>query len=133
MIIMKKTAKIGKYEMLEYMMLQAYQNSEWVKGKQLSVLIALMKLADDENVPTVYWDYPNSHGMNRGIVCCEIPSLALGTDFGANEVGGILYGIQFTYDTTHDNISLATTHDLNSATIRDVYYLLSEVEIGSIQ
>lgn len=128
----EKTVKVGKYEMLEAIKCQAYQEMDLGKARQLSILIELMKLADNEEVPTVYWEFPNSHNMNRGLVMCEIPSLVfqLGWDFDSDKVASILRGIQINFDEDETNINVQTTYDLNSATIED---LLGEVELGPIQ
>ena len=83
--------------------------------------------ADDTNNETIYYD--NCDGK-RQIIICDIPSLMKhGTDFDREGMRGKLMGLaaRYTDDDGMYIVSVLTTHDLNSATIKDVSELLYQM------
>lgn len=83
--------------------------------------------ADDLENKAIYYDNYNS---KRAIVICEIPSLVKhGTDFDIHGMQCKLRGLAERYkdDDGQYIVSVLTTHDLNSATIKDVSELLYQM------
>jgi hypothetical protein len=94
----------------------------------LHTLHIIVNEADDPNVPTIYYD---NHNGRRSIVICEIPSLVLkhGSDFDRYGMQNSLRGLAERYKDDDGNyiVSVLTTHDLNSAIIKDVSELLFQM------
>jgi hypothetical protein len=91
----------------------------------LQTLHAVVNEADDSNNDAIYYDNYNG---KRSIVIREIPSLAmkLGSDFNTNGMQCKLRGLAERYKDDEGNsfVNVLTTHDLNSATIKDISELL---------
>jgi hypothetical protein len=91
----------------------------------LSTLHAIVNEADDPENHSIYYD--NCEGK-RQIIICDIPSLAAkhGSDFGREGMRSKLLGLQarYTDDEGQYLVSVLVTHDLNSATIKDISELL---------
>jgi len=91
----------------------------------LHTLHIIVNEADDPNNHNIY--YYNYNG-NRSIVISEIPSLVLkhGTNFDVYGMQCSLRGLAERYKDDDGNyiVSVLTTHDLNSATIKDIAELL---------
>jgi len=94
----------------------------------LHTLHVIVNEADDPENP---WIYYTSYNGNRSIVICEIPSLITkhGTDFDTNGMQCKLRGLaeRYTDDDGQYLVSVLTTHDLNSATIKDVSELMFQI------
>lgn len=99
-----------------------YPSSRWFCLHTLHIIV---NEADDPNNHKIYYDDYNG---KRSIVICEIPSLALkhGLDFDVNGMQCKLRGLAERYkdDDGMYIISVLTTNDLNSATIKDISELL---------
>jgi len=90
----------------------------------LHILKIIVNEADDSNNQTIYYD--NYNGI-RSIIICEIPSLMKhGTNFDVYGMQCHLRGLAERYKDDDGNyiVSVSTTHDLNSATIKDISELL---------
>ena len=101
----------------------------WVSGRWscLRTLHIIVNEADDQDNESIYYD--NYNGV-RSITICEIPSLMKhGTDFDTEGMQGKLRGLAENYK--DDNgmyiVSVLTTNDLNSATVRDVSELIYQM------
>lgn len=83
--------------------------------------------ADDPNNQNIYYD---NYNEKRAIIIREIPSLMKhGTDFDAYGMQCRLRGLAERYkdDDGQYLVSVLTTHDLNSATVKDVSELVYQV------
>jgi len=90
----------------------------------LHTLYIIVKEADDKENDKIY--YSNNDGK-LSIIICEIPSLMKhGYDFDREGMQCKLRGIAARYTDDEGNylVSVLTTNDLNSATIKDVSELL---------
>lgn len=93
----------------------------------LNTLHVIVNEADDPDNDNIY--YSNYSGK-REITICEIPSLMkYGTDFDLSGMQAKLRGLaeRYTDDDGMYIVSVLTTHDLNSATIKDVSELLFQL------
>ncbi len=93
----------------------------------LNTFHVIVNEADDPINASIYYDRYNS---TRSIVICKIPSLMKhGADFDADGMQCKLRGLQERYkdDDGQYLVSVLTTHDLNSATIKDVSELLYQM------
>lgn len=93
----------------------------------LHTLHIIINEADDQNNDNIYYDKRNGR---QSIVICEIPSLMkYGTDFDTNGMQCRLRGLaeRYTDDEGQYIVSVATTHDLNSATINDLEELMYQI------
>lgn len=93
----------------------------------LQTLHIIVNEADDTNNDKIY--YSNYNGK-RSIVICEIPSLMkYGTDFDTNGMQCKLRGLAERYkdDDGMYIVSVLTTNDLNSATIKDISELMFQI------
>lgn len=93
----------------------------------LHTLHIIVNEADDENNSNIYYD---TYKGIRSIVICEIPSLTKhGTDFDTYGMQCMLRGLAERYK--DDNgmyiVSVLTTNDLNSATIKDISELMYQL------
>lgn len=95
-----------------------YLSTYW---KCLHTLYVIVKEADNEENDKIYYD-------NGRIIICEIPSLTLkyGTDFDTYGMQCKLRGLaeRYTDDDGQYIVSVSTTNDLNSATIKSISELL---------
>ena len=95
----------------------------------LHTLHMIINETDDEDNQSIYYD--NYNGV-RSITICEIPSLSMkhGTNFDTYGMQCKLRGLAESYkdDDGMYIVSVSTTHDLNSATIKDVSELMSQLE-----
>jgi hypothetical protein len=84
--------------------------------------------ADDQDNHDIYYDTYNG---SRSIVIREIPSLTLkhGTDFDTYGMQCKLLGLaaRYTDDDGQYLVNVLTTHDLNSATIKDISELMFQM------
>lgn len=100
----------------------SYPTSRW---NCLNTLHAIVNEADDKENDKIYYD--NNNGKLT-IIICEIPSLTLkhGSDFDTNGMQCKLRGLAERYKDDDGNyiVSVLTTNDLNSATIKDISELL---------
>jgi hypothetical protein len=90
----------------------------------LHTLYIIVKEADDKENDKIY--YSNNNGK-LSIIICKIPSLMKhGTDFDTIGMQCKLRGLaeRYTDDEGSYIVSVLTTNDLNSATIKDVSELL---------
>ena len=91
----------------------------------LHTLHIIVNEADDHNNQSIYYD---NYSGKRSIVICQIPSLAIkhGTNFDIYGMQCKLRGLAERYKDDDGNyiVSVLTTHDLNSAAIKDVSELL---------
>lgn len=94
----------------------------------LHTLHIIVNEADDQDNHKIYYDNYNGR---RSIIICEIPSLVLkhGTDFDVYGMQCSLRGLAERYkdDDGMYLVSVLTTHDLNSATIKDISELLYQM------
>lgn len=93
----------------------------------LNTFFAIANEADDPNNPNIYYDNYNG---KRQIVIQEIPSLMkYGTDYDRGGMQAKLRGLaeRYTDDDGQYIVSVLTTHDLNSATIKDISELLYQM------
>jgi len=91
----------------------------------LNTLNVMIKEADDSSVHDIYY---NTSQSIVSIIICDIPSLTLkyGTNYDRDGIQSKLRGLaENCKDDNGDYIvSVATTHDLNTAIIKDVNKLL---------
>ncbi len=83
--------------------------------------------ADNQDNTSIYY---NNYNAKRSIVIGEIPSLMkYGTDFDTYGMQCKLRGLaeQYKDDDGQYIVSVLTTHDLNSATIKDISELLFQI------
>jgi hypothetical protein len=102
-------------------------NGATIRWHCLHTLKVIVNEADDPGNPSIYYD--NSDGK-RQIVICDIPSLTKhGTDFDREGMQAKLRGLAERYkdDDGQYLVSVLTTHDLNSATIKDLSELLYQL------
>ena len=93
----------------------------------LHTLRIIVSEADDPENSNIYYDNYNG---KRSIVICDIPSLMKhGTDFDREGMQCTLRGLagRYTDDDGQYIVSVLTTNDLNSATIKDVSELLFQM------
>jgi|GEM_PF-2564528 len=93
----------------------------------LNTLHIIVNEADDQANDTIYYDTYNG---KRSIIICEIPSLMKhGYDFDTNGMQCKLRGLaeSYTDDDGQYIVSVLTTHDLNSATIKDISELMYQL------
>jgi len=93
----------------------------------LHTLHIIVNEADDPDNHSIYY---GSYNGNRSIVICEIPSLMKhGTDFDTYGMQCKLRGLaeRYTDDDRQYIVSVLTTNDLNSATIKDVSELMYQI------
>ena len=94
----------------------------------LHTLHVIVNEADDPNNQNIYYDNYNG---KRSVVICQIPSLTAkhGTDFDVYGMQCRLRGLSERYKDDDGNyiVSVLTTHDLNSATIKDMSELLYHI------
>lgn len=93
----------------------------------LNTLHIIINEADDQDNDNIYYDTYNG---KRSIVVCKIPSLMKhGTDFDHEGMQCKLRGLaeRYTDDDGQYIISVLTTHDLNSATIKDISELMYQI------
>ena len=93
----------------------------------LHTLHIIVNEADDMDNHNIYYDTYNS---KKSITICEIPSLMKhGTDFDTYGMQCKLRGLaeRYTDDDGQYIVSVLTTHDLNSATIKDVSELMYQM------
>lgn len=93
----------------------------------LLTLLYIVREADNAKNDRIY--YTNCDGA-RQIIICDIPSMMqYGTDFDQSGMQAKLRGMaeRYTDDDGSYIVSVLTTHDLNSATIKDVSELLYQM------
>ena len=94
----------------------------------LHTLHIIVNEADDHNNQSIYYD---NYSGKRSIVICQIPSLAIkhGTNFDIYGMQCKLRGLAERYKDDDGNyiVSVLTTHDLNSAAIKDVSELMYQI------
>jgi hypothetical protein len=101
-----------------------------IKWNCLNILHIIVNEADDPENENIY--YANYNGR-REIIICDIPSLMkYGTDFDRSGVQAKLSGLAERYkDDDGDYIvSVLTTHDLNSAVIKDTSELMFQMAMN---
>ena len=104
------------------------KNGASIRWHCLHTLRVIVNEADDVSNDNIYYDNYNG---KKSIVICEIPSFVskYGTDYDVCGMQAKLRGLAERY--TDDNgmyiVSVLTTHDLNSATIKDVPELLFQM------
>jgi hypothetical protein len=94
----------------------------------LHALHIVVNEADDPNNTSIYYD--EYYGGKRSIVICDIPSLTKhGSDFDREGMRCKLSGLAERYkdDDGMYLVSVLTTHDLNSAIIKDISELLYQM------
>jgi hypothetical protein len=94
-----------------------YPSTYW---KCLHTLYIIVKEADDKENEEIYYN-------NGGITICNIPSLMeYGFDYDTEGMQNQLRGLQNRYTDDDGNyiVSVLTTNDLNSATIKSISELL---------
>jgi hypothetical protein len=104
------------------------KNGASTRWHYLNTLHIIVNEADDPNNHTIYYDNYNGR---RSIVICDIPSLVFkhGSDFDVYGMQNSLRGLAERYKDDDGNyiVSVLTTHDLNSAMIKDVSELLFQM------
>jgi hypothetical protein len=93
----------------------------------LHTLKIIVNEADDQNNDNIYY---SDYNGKRSIVICEIPSLMKhGTDYDTNGMQCKLRGLAERYkdDDGQYIVSVLTTNDLNSATIKDISELMYQL------
>ena len=101
-----------------------YATPRWF---MLQTLLVIVNEADNSENENIYYD--NYEGK-RQIIICDIPSLMKhGTDFDRAGMRSKLLGLSERYkdDEGMYLVSMRITHDLNSATIKDVSELLFQM------
>ena len=101
-----------------------YGTSRW---HCLQTFHIIVNEADDPENHNIYYDTYNG---KRSITICDIPSLMKhGTDFDREGMRCKLNGLasRYTDDDGDYIVSVLTTHDLNSATIKDISELLYQM------
>lgn len=96
----------------------------------LQVFHIIVNEADDPDNEKIYY---SNYDNKRQIIICEIPSLTKhGTDFDRNGMQCKLRGLaeRYTVDDGQYLVSVLTTHDLNSATIKDLSELMFQIGTG---
>jgi len=103
------------------------KNGTSSKWSCLQVLHIIVNEADDPNNYNIFYDDYNG---KRSIVICDIPSMIKhGIDFDRNGMQCKLRGLaeRYTDDEGQYIVSVLTTLDLNSATIKDVSELMYQL------
>ena len=103
------------------------QNGVTLRWQCLHVLHIIVNEADNPDYHQIYYD--NQEGK-RGIIICDIPSLTKhGSDFDREGMQCKLRGLAERYkdDDGMYIVSVSTTHDLNSATVKDLSELLYQM------
>jgi hypothetical protein len=93
----------------------------------LHALHIIVNEADDQDNQNIYYD---NHNGKHSIVICEIPSLMKhGTDYDTYGMQCNLRGLAERYkdDDGQYIVSVLTTNDLNSATIKDISELMCQL------
>lgn len=94
----------------------------------LHTLLIIVREADNTNNTNIYYDTYNG---KRGITICNIPSMVAeyGYDFDTEGMQNKLRGLAERYKDDDGNYiaSVLTTHDLNSATIKDLSELMFQM------
>lgn len=93
----------------------------------LHTLHVIINEADNQDNQNIYYDNYNG---KRSIIIREIPSLMKhGTDFDLSGMQAKLRGLaaRYTDDDGQYLVSVLTTHDLNSATIKDISELMFQL------
>jgi hypothetical protein len=115
--------------LVDMMEVESDANGYTSKWSCLQVLKIIVNEADNKDNQTIY--YQNTAGKLE-IVVCDIPSLMQhGWDFDREGMRGKLMGLaeRYTDDDGDYTVSVKTTHDLNSATIR-VSDLMEQIRYG---
>ncbi|WP_373325603.1 hypothetical protein [Sporomusa paucivorans] len=103
------------------------KNGGSIRWNCLHTLYIIVKEADNPENDQIYYDTYNG---KRVITICKIPSLMeYGTDFDREGMRCKLRGLaeRYTDDDGQYIVSVLTTNDLNSATIKDVSELLYQM------
>jgi len=104
------------------------QNQASSRWNCLQTLHIIVNAADDANNESIYYD---NYSGTKSIVICEIPSLIMlhGTDFDTYGMQCKLRGLAERYkdDEGQYIVSVMTTLDLNSATIKDIDELMYQL------
>lgn len=103
------------------------KNGASVRWHCLHTLHIIVNEADDPENSNIYYDDYNG---KRSITICDIPSLMKhGTDFDTYGMQCKLRGLaeRYTDDDGNYIVSVLTTHNLNSATIKDISELLYQM------
>jgi hypothetical protein len=94
----------------------------------LHIFYIIVNEADNTENTNIYYD--NYNGKQQ-IIICEIPSLIskYGTDYDTYGMQNKLRGLaeRYTDDDGQYIVSVLTTHDLNSATIKDISELMYQI------
>lgn len=109
------------------MAVESDTNGLTTKWHSLLTLLYIVREADDPENDRIY--YANTNGQ-RQIIIGNIPSLMkYGTDYSQDGMQAKLRGLAERYKDDDGNyiISVLTTHDLNSAIIKDVGELLHQI------
>jgi len=110
------------------------KNNDSPRWHSLHTLYIIVKEADDTDNHEIYY---SNHNGKRSIVICNIPSLMMkyGYDFDTNGMQCKLRGLaeRFKDDDGMYLISVLTTHDLNSATIKDLSELMFQITYHQYQ
>jgi hypothetical protein len=103
----------------------AWASSYW---NNLNTLLVMVREADNKENDNIYYD-------NGGIVICNIPNLEIeyGTDFDTYGMQCKLRGMAERYKNDNGNyiVSVLTTNDLNSCTIKsidDLMFQMSQIK-----
>ena len=102
----------------------------WVSSRynSLHTLHIIVNEADDKENGNIYYDTYNG---KQSITICEIPSMVMkhGTDYDTEGMQAKLRGLQERYkdDDGMYIVSVLTTNDLNSATIKDLEELMYQL------
>lgn len=105
------------------------KNGASIRWSCLHVLHMIVNEADNPDNPQIY--YTNRDGA-REIIICDIPSLAKhGSDFDKDGMRCKLSGLAERYkdDDGMYLVSVLTTHDLNSATVKNLSELMYQMGI----
>lgn len=103
------------------------KNGASIRWHCLHTLHIIVNEADAPDNQSIYYDTYNGQ---RAIVICQIPSLMKhGTDFDREGMRCKLRGLAERYkdDNGHYLVSVLTTNDLNSATIKDISELMYQL------
>ncbi|MFA6071563.1 MAG: hypothetical protein WC810_23550 [Janthinobacterium sp.] len=102
----------------------------WVSSRwnALNTLHIVVNEADDQTNDNIYYD---TYNRKRSITICEIPSLTIkhGYDYDTEGMQCRLRGLAERYkdDDGMYIVSVLTTNDLNSATIKDLEELMFQI------
>lgn len=104
------------------------KNGNSIRYGCLHTLYCIIREADDAGNSSIYYD---NHNGKRQIVICEIPSLVgkWGSDFDKLGMQAKLRGLAERYKDDDGNyiVQVATTHNLNSATINNLAELVYQL------